>query len=101
MVGQSENSLMPWRISESWSTSTVVKATPRWSRIATARLEKPHCGKSAVPFMNKVTSFELTMSAMRALVSDMVFSLFGYRGGELERVQFPTHARPQRLVDAL
>src|SRR5919199_550971 len=54
---------MPWRISGSWRTSTVSNATPRWSRMATARLEKPHCGKRAVPFMNRTTSFEFTISS--------------------------------------
>ena len=41
--------------------------------MAIAWLEKPHCGNSGVPFMNRTTSLDLTMSPMRALTSDMIF----------------------------
>src|SRR5260221_388555 len=51
MVGQLENSLMPWRISGSESTSTPLNFTPICVRICTTAAEKPHCGKTGVPFM--------------------------------------------------
>ena len=37
--------------------------------MATARLEKPHCGNSGVPFMNRTMSFDFTIPPMRAVVS--------------------------------
>src|SRR5688500_15292960 len=92
---------MPWRISGSWSTSTVSNETPRWSRIATARLEKPHCGKSAVPFINRTTSLERTISSMRVVASVIAASSIREGGGELEGVERAAHAAAQRLVDAL
>src|SRR3954469_25407999 len=92
---------MPVRISWSCRTSTVSNLAPRWSRMATARLEKPHCGKRAVPFMNRTTSLLWTISSIRVLVSDMGSSSIGGRGGELERVEGAAHAAAQRLVDAL
>src|SRR4028118_1690486 len=93
---------MPLRISGSWSTSTVSKPTPRWSRIATARLEKPHCGNRDVPFMNRTTSFAFTISSIRLLVSLIAASLFGRHGSaELERVEHPAHAPAERLVNQL
>src|SRR5687768_4090069 len=90
---------MPLRISESWRTSTVSNFAPRWSRIATARLEKPHCGNNAVPFMNRTTSAELAISPMRALVSVIGLSSFRRCGGELEGVENTAHAPAERLVN--
>src|SRR5687767_6041722 len=94
---------MPCRISESCSTSTVSNGTPRWSRMATARLEKPHCGNRTVPFMNRTTSFLLTISSMRSRTAVMTWLLhsLGCGGGELERVQLGAHPSAQRFVDAL
>src|ERR1051325_4696709 len=92
---------MPLRISGSCSTSPVWKATPRWSRIATARLEKPHCGKSGVPFMNRTMSLFFTTSSMRSRTSVMSLPLLGDAGGQLERVELGAHAPAQGLVDAL
>src|SRR5687767_15908255 len=73
--------------------------------MATARLEKPHCGNSGVPFMNSTTSWLLTMSAMRACGSDMArvpfASLVGNRGGQLQGVQRAAHAAFQRGIDRL
>ena len=51
---------MPWRISSSSSTLTVVRSsTPQAFRIWTARPEKPHIGNCAVPFMNSTTRLAL------------------------------------------
>src|SRR4051812_30276007 len=67
-----------------------------------ARLEKPHCGKSGVPFMNRTTSLFFTTSSMRPRTSVMIlFLLLGDAGGELERVKLGAHAPAQCLVDAL
>src|SRR3954470_12020046 len=70
--------------------------------MAIARLEKPHCGKSGVPFMNSTTSLFFTTSSIRSRTSVMLPNpLLGYAGGELERVQLGAHAPAQCLVDAL
>src|SRR5687767_16037912 len=73
--------------------------------MATARLEKPHCGNSGVPFMNSTTSWLLTMSAMRACGSDMArvpfASLVGNRGGQLQGVERAAHPALERGVDRL
>src|SRR3954454_5040307 len=37
--------------------------------MAIARLEKPHCGNNAVPFMNRTISSPLTISAMHSAES--------------------------------
>src|SRR5258707_901144 len=54
-VGQFENSLMPWRTEGSARTSMPLNLTPRWLRICTTAAEKPHCGKTGVPFMKSTT----------------------------------------------
>src|SRR5512139_1148270 len=101
MVGQSLYSLMPLRISGSCSTSTVSNLTPRWSRMATARLEKPHCGKSALPFMNRTTSSALTISSIRWLASLISSLLFRHRRRQLQRVERAAHPPAERLIDRL
>src|SRR5689334_15621940 len=108
MVGQSEYSLMPARISGSCRTSTVSYGMPRRSRMATARLENPHCGKSAVPFMNRTTSFLLTMSAMRLEESGVDESLtlnspveaLPFRAAVREAHPRPGHEAPHTRPDA-
>src|ERR1041385_3262988 len=100
MVGQSLYSLMPWRISGSCRTSTVSYLVPSRSRIAIARLEKPHCGKSAVPFMKRTTSFEPTMSAIRAFGS-LTDCLLRHRGLELQCVKLSPYSPPKRGIDRL
>src|SRR3954447_6953517 len=92
---------MPARISGSCSTSTVSYFAPSRSRIATARLEKPHCGNSAVPFMNRTMSFCLTMSSMRlvALVTDSL--RVRHCGFELQCVKLTPNAPPERGIDGL
>src|SRR5437868_13545108 len=92
---------MPCRISGSWSTSTVAYWAPSRSRMAIARLEKPHCGNSAVPFMNRTMSFCLTMSSMRlvALVTDSL--RVRHCGFELQCVKLTPNAPPERGIDGL
>src|SRR5690348_14519249 len=91
---------MPWRISGSWRTSTVSYWAPRRSRIATARLEKPHCGKSAVPFMNNTMSFFLTMSSI-LLRASVTGHLRRHRGFELQCVKLFPYSPPERRIDRL
>src|SRR5690348_6935367 len=96
---------MPCRISGSWSTSTVSYLVPRRSRIATARLEKPHCGNSAVPFMKRTTSLRFTISPMRELGSPLgsvtVRLRFGHRRFELQCVKLSPYSPPERRIDRL
>src|SRR4051794_19761419 len=104
MVGQSEYSLMPLRISVSWSTSTVSYLAPRRSRMAIARLEKPHCGNRAVPFMNRTMSFDFTMSPMR-LVASLTDGLRSFALGhcrfELQCVKLSPYSSPEGGIDRL
>ena len=44
--------------------------------MATARLEKPHCGKSGLPFMNRRTSLFATIS--KTIKKDGRFSYPGF-----------------------
>src|SRR5579862_3194238 len=106
MVGQFENSLMPWRISGSDSTSIPLNLTPMWLSTWTTRAEKPHCGKTGVPFMNSTTglaAISLRMRSKTGFSSDMVTGfLFSDRlGGEGQRMQLAAHPRTQRRVDEL
>src|ERR1700754_4771001 len=91
---------MPWRISGSCRTSTVSYLAPSRSRIAMARLEKPHCGNRAVPFMNSTMSFELTMSAMRDWAS-LTDGLRWHRGFELQCVKLSPYSTPECGIDRL
>src|SRR3954453_7540814 len=106
MVGQSEYSLIPLRTSGSWSTSTVSYLAPSRSRIAIARLEKPHCGNSAVPFMKSTISLLFTMSAMRARDSGVDASLTGrlrvrHCGFELQCVKLSPYSAAEGGIDRL
>src|SRR5450830_493603 len=70
MVGQLENSLMPWRTSGSSRTLIVTKlCTPQAFKTCTARPEKPHCGNWAVPFMNSTTGVFVTVSLIQVCTS--------------------------------
>src|SRR5579883_1142833 len=69
MVGQFENSLMPWRTEGSLSTSMPLNLTPRWLRICTTVAEKPHCGNTGVPFMNRTTGLSAICWRMRSWVA--------------------------------
>src|SRR5881227_3983854 len=66
MVGQVENSLMPWRTDGSDSTSTPLNLTPIWLRICTTAAEKPHCGNTGVPFMKSTTGVPVISWRMRS-----------------------------------
>ena len=54
---------MPSRTSLSESTSNVSKSSVMDLRIITAVLEKPHCGKSLLPFINSMILRAATRSA--------------------------------------
>src|SRR5690348_5971300 len=69
--------------------------------MAIARLEKPHCGNRAVPFMNRTTSFLLTMSSMRDLASLTVSLRLRHRGFELQCVKLSPNSSPERRIDRL
>src|SRR4051794_23498714 len=68
--------------------------------MAIARLEKPHCGNSAVPFMNKTTSSVLTRSAMRLWASLTVY-LRWHCCLELQCVKLSPYTAPKRRIDSL
>src|SRR6266404_2543086 len=121
-VGQFENSLMPWRTEGSARTSMPLNLTPRWLRIWTTAAEKPHCGKTGVPFMKSTTGASPICWRMRScrLVSIVSVLVCGapqrglerkprsgfrsIRGGarlQRERVQLVAHPAAQRLIDQL
>src|SRR5512139_1736883 len=68
--------------------------------MATARLEKPHWGNSAVPFMNSTTSLLFTSASMRSFASLIGFSCRRC-GFKLQRMKFAAHPATQGLVDKL
>src|ERR1043166_7740694 len=68
MVGQLENSLMPWRTSGAFSTSTALNFTPTFDRICPTAAENPHCGNTGVPFMNSTTALDAMSLAIRSWV---------------------------------
>ena len=65
-----------------------------------ARLEKPHCGNSGVPFMNSTTSLLFTISSMRLLHRSSFVSC-GRCSLKLQRMQFSAHPAAERGIDAL
>src|SRR5262249_40640868 len=91
-----------------------------WLRICTTVAEKPHCGKTGVPFMNKTTGLSSICCLMRSLV---VLSMFRSSccgsgssptsvssefalilrcvGVQCQRVQFVAHSPAQGLVNHL
>src|SRR3712207_5550934 len=94
---------MPSRISMSSRTFTPLKGTPRWERICTTRAEKPHCGKTGVPFMNSTMGLDFTSLSMRSKAGLVIGFGPSRRGGGLEGegVQLPAHAPLQGGVDDL
>src|SRR5260370_2849118 len=121
-VGQFENSLMPWRTEGSAKTSMPLNLTPRWLRICTTAAEKPHCGKTGVPFMKSTTGASplcwrmrscRVMSILSVLVSVApqrglereprcgFGSVRGCAGLQCEGVQLLAHPAAQLLIDQL
>src|SRR3954452_9655280 len=92
---------MPERTSGSWSTSTVSYLAPSRSRIVTARLEKPHCGNSAVPFMNRTMSLLFTSSSMRDLASPTGCLRVRHCGFELQCVKLSPSSPPESGIGGL
>src|SRR5947208_6824844 len=112
MVGHWLNSLMPWRTSSSTRMLTLLNLTPSWLSTSTTAAEKPHCGKTGVPFMNSSTSFLPIVSRMRPNTSGSLMdkspSLVNIgpsgllrHGGQLQSMQDAPHAAAQRLIDHL
>src|SRR5580704_14175538 len=103
---------MPSRTEESASTSMPLNLTPKWLRICTTVAEKPHCGKTGVPFMNSTTGLSVTCWRMRSCTvmsirSILVYGVFvsgllvGSARLQGERVKFVAHPAAQRLVHHL
>src|SRR6266567_2121371 len=113
---------MPWRTEGSARTSMPLNLTPRWLRIWTTAAEKPHCGKTGVPFMKSTTGASPICWRMRScrvgsIVSILVLSgaaaaagaqascsfrsIFGCAGLQRKRVQLVAHPAEQRLIDQL
>src|SRR6202047_3330127 len=75
--------------------------------------EKPHCGKSGVPFMNKTTSLVSIVdwiSSLIAIAGSFQITVFAWKmrgnlrrrtGLKLQRMQFATHGAAERFVDEL
>src|SRR5215475_14924075 len=112
MVGHWLNSLMPWRTSSSTRMLTLPNLTPSWLSTSTTAAEKPHCGKTGVPFMNSSTSFLPIVSRMRPNTSGSLMikspSPINIRpsrplrhGGQFQRMQDTAHAAAQRLINHL
>src|SRR5712691_3300588 len=112
---------MPWRTEPSARTSMPLNLTPRWLRICTTAAEKPHCGKTGVPFIKSTTGASPICWRMRSctvlsisrssfagaaaqLLVDARFgcvSILGGAGLQCQRVQFVAHAALQCLVHQL
>src|SRR5581483_86498 len=101
MVGQFENSLMPWRIEGSDSTSMPLNFTPRCVSTWTTAAEKPHCGNTGEPFMKRTTSLPVTSPLMRSLTVASMFRLLFGRRLQRHRVQLVAHAALEGLVNHL
>src|SRR5207302_8577442 len=112
---------MPWRTDGSARTSMPLNLTPRWLRICTTAAEKPHCGKTGVPFIKSTTGASpiwwrmrsCTVLSISVLVGQVLRrrqqpvgsrsygSVLGGAGLQGQRMQFITHAALQGLVDQL
>src|ERR1700686_1191207 len=111
---------MPWRTEGSAKTSMPLNLTPRWLRICTTAAEKPHCGKTGVPFMKSTTGASPICWRMRSCrVVSIVWvlvsmapqqrlerdprrgSIPGCAGLQRERMQFGAHPAAQRLIHQL
>src|SRR6185437_4513133 len=68
--------------------------------MAIARLEKPHCGNSDVPFMNRTMSLFFTISSIREVAS-LTGHLRWHRRFELQCVKLSPYASPKRRIDRL
>src|SRR5256885_4304357 len=114
MVGQFENCLTPSRTAGSVSTLMPLNLMPSSLSTSTTAAEKPHCGKTGVPFMKSTTSFSAMSCLMRSMTVASVMMLasgggsfgrgigsIGRRGLQRQRVQLVAHLTLQSLVDHL
>src|SRR5262249_54642853 len=100
---------MPWRIPGSVRTSMPLNLTPMWLRICTTAAEKPHCGKTGVPFMNSTTGASLICWRMRSCKVGSILWVLGCglssilwdAGLQGKGVQLVAHPAAQGLVDQL
>ena len=58
--------------------STAANGAPVASSAATVRAEKPHAGRSGVPFMKRMTSWSRIASAIASRMGFSVVSLMSY-----------------------
>src|SRR6188508_1257569 len=112
MVGHWLNSLTPCRRSGSTRMLTPWNLTPSWLSTSTTAAEKPHCGNTGVPFMNRSTSFLPISSRMRSNTSligklprDLPVNIgrsgLLRHGSELQRMQHAAHPAAQRAIHHL
>src|SRR3954451_12725151 len=101
IVGQFEIADSSWRIRGSGRTSTAAYGLPSASSAAAVRAEKPHIGRSGVPFMKRITSCSPIASVMAARMGFSVVSLTtSLRSGfEGQGVDGPADLRSEDRVD--
>src|SRR3954454_23888554 len=75
IVGQLETADSSWRMRGSGRTSTAAYGLPSASSAAAVRAEKPHIGRSGVPFMKRMTSCSEIASPMASRISFSLVSL--------------------------
>jgi hypothetical protein len=74
-VGQSENFGRFSLISGSANTSTKLNSTSHAFRASHVRIEKPHCGKSGVPFIKITTGFLSRVLLIRSIITSITHLL--------------------------
>src|SRR4051794_34057556 len=101
IVGQFDSADSSWRIRGSGRMSTAANGAPVASRAAMVRAEKPHAGRSGVPFMKRMTSWSLIASAIASRMGFSVVSLISLRSRfEGQRMDRPADVRPDHRVHA-
>src|SRR3989338_6502704 len=98
MVGQLAYSLTPCLMFSSESTSNDPNSIPKSSRMLTTCAEKPHCGSSGVPFINKNTLTELIFSSIIFFVSGFIL---GCPGLDFQGMYLLFHLFFQGIIDHL
>src|SRR5215207_1719048 len=75
IVGQFDSADSSWRMRGSGSTSTAANDASSVWRAPAVRAEKPHIGCSGVPFMKRITGFDLIASSIASRRGFCVSSL--------------------------
>jgi hypothetical protein len=71
-VGERLDPLAERRVGD---TSISLNLAPKWLSTCTTTLEKPHCGKTGVPFRNRTTSWSLISRSMRSCTESFIASI--------------------------